>query len=87
MAGARRWERRRRGAISIGGEKGNTGLPSGVSGKEPTANADVRDGFDPRVRKIPWGGHGSPLQYSCLEDPLDRGAWQAAVRGVAKSQK
>ena len=33
----------------------------------------------------PRGGHGSPLQYSCLENPMDRGAWGAAVRGVVKS--
>ena len=45
------------------------------------------------VKKMPAGagdireGHGNPLQYSCLENPLDRGAWQAAVRGVARSQK
>ena len=32
------------------------------------------------------GGHGNPLQYSCLENPMNRGAWQAAVHGVAKSQ-
>ena len=32
------------------------------------------------------GGHGNPLQYSCLEDPMDRGAWRATVHGVAKSQ-
>ena len=32
------------------------------------------------------GGNGSPLQYSCLENPLDRGAWWATVQGVAKSQ-
>ena len=34
-----------------------------------------RDGFDPWVGKIPSGGHGNPLQYSCLEDPVDRQAW------------
>ena len=33
------------------------------------------------VRKIPGGGHGNPLQYSCLENPMDRGAWEATVRG------
>ena len=33
----------------------------------------------------PGGGHGNPLQYSCLENPMDRGAWQATVHGVAKS--
>ena len=35
----------------------------------------MRLGFDPWVGKIPGGGHGSPLQYSCLENPMDRGAW------------
>ena len=33
----------------------------------------------------PEGGHGNPLQYSCLENPMDRGAWQATVPGAAKS--
>ena len=37
--------------------------------------------FDPRVGKIPGGGHVYPLQYSCLENPMDRGAWQATVIG------
>ena len=36
-------------------------------------------GFDPPVRKIPEGGHGNPLQYSCLENPMDRRAWWATV--------
>ena len=36
--------------------------------------------------RSPGGGHGNPLQYSCLENPVDRGAWQAAVRSVAESQ-
>ena len=36
--------------------------------------------------RSPGGGHGNPLQYSCLEKPMDRGAWWAAVHGVAKSQ-
>ena len=35
---------------------------------------------------VPGGGHGNPLQYSCLENPMDRGAWWATVRGVAKSR-
>ena len=34
----------------------------------------------------PGGGHGNPLQYSCLENPMDGGAWQATVPGVTKSQ-
>ena len=37
-------------------------------------------------RKIPWGRHGNSLQYSCLENPMDRGAWQTTVHWVAKSQ-
>ena len=38
-----------------------------------------RCGFNPQVGKIPRGGHGGPLQYSCLENPMDRGAWRATV--------
>ena len=40
--------------------------------------------FDPWVGKIPEGGNGRPLQYSCLENPMDRGAWRATVHGVTK---
>ena len=36
--------------------------------------------------RSPGGGHGNPLQYSCLENPMDRGAWWATAHGVAKSQ-
>ena len=54
----------------------------------PPANAgNGRDvGSIPGSRRSPGGGHGSPLQYSCLEDPMDRGAWQATVHRVTKSQ-
>ena len=45
-----------------------------------------RLGFDPWVGKIPGEGNGYPLQYSCLENSMDRGAWQATVHGVTKSQ-
>ena len=44
-----------------------------------------KTGFDPWVGKIPGGGHGYPLQYSCLENSIDRGAWQATVHGVTES--
>ena len=55
--------------------------------KNPPANAgDMRIEFSPLVGKIPGGGHGNPLQYSCLENPMDRGAWRAIVHWVAKSQ-
>ena len=57
--------------------------------KNPLANAgDIRDmGLIPVSGRSPGGGHGNPLQYSCLENPVDIGAWQATVYGVAKSQK
>ena len=45
-----------------------------------------RPGFDPWVGKIPGGGHGNPLQYSCLENSMDRGAWWVTVHRVAKSR-
>ena len=40
--------------------------------------------FDPWVGKIPGGGNGYPLQYSCLDNPMDRGAWQATVHGATE---
>ena len=40
---------------------------------------------EPGLGRSPGGGHGSPLQYSCLENPMDRGAWWAMVPRVAKS--
>ena len=58
--------------------------------KNPLANAGyVRDaGSIPELGRSPGGGHGSPLQYSCLENSMDRGAWWATVHsrpGVTKS--
>ena len=38
-----------------------------------------RGGFDPWVGKIPGGGHGNPFQYSCLQNPVDRGAWPQSI--------
>ena len=43
-------------------------------------------GSIPGLRGSPGGGNGNPLQYSCLRNPMDRGAWRATVHGVAKSQ-
>ena len=56
--------------------------------KNPPAIAgDVRDvGLIPRSIRSHGGGHDNPLQYSCLENPVHRGAWQATVHGVAQSQ-
>ena len=55
--------------------------------KNPPANAgDVRDkGLIPGLGRSPGGGHGNPLQYSCLENPMDREAWLATVHRVAES--
>ena len=53
----------------------------------PTSAEDLRDASSiPGSGKYPGGEHGSPLQYSCLENPMDRGAWCAAVLGVTKSR-
>ena len=53
----------------------------------PANTEDVIDaGLIPGLGKFPEGGHGNPFQYSCLENPMDRGAWRAMVRRVAKSQ-
>ena len=56
--------------------------------KNPPANGgDVRDmGSIPGLGRAPGGGHDKPLQYSCLENPKDRGAWQVRVHRVTKSQ-
>ena len=64
------------------------GFPGGSVLKNLPANArDVRDmGLIPGSGRFPGGGHGNPLQYSCLENSMDRGTWQATVHRVAKSQ-
>ena len=70
------------------GIKGFGGFPGGANGKEPTCQGrlDVRDtGSIPGSRRSPGGGHSSSLQHSCLENLVDRGAWQAAVHGVTQS--
>ena len=60
-------------------------FPSGSDGKEFAYNA--RDlGSIPGLARYAGGGHGYPLQYSCLLNPMDRGAWRATVHGVQKSQ-
>ena len=55
----------------------------GSDGKESTCNAGGQ-GLIPGWQKTPGEGNGNPLQYSCLENPMDRGAWQVIVHGVAK---
>ena len=58
-------------------------FPGGADGKESTCN--VGDlGLIPGLGRSPEGGHGKPLQYSCLENSMDRGAWWATVQGVTE---
>ena len=61
------------------------GFPDGSDGKESACNAGDL-GSIPVSGRSPGGGHGNPLQYSCLGNSMDRGAWRATVHGVAKSQ-
>ena len=63
-------------------------FPSGASGKESVCQCmrHKRPEFKPWVGKIPGEGHGYPLQYFCLENPMDRGAWWASVYRVSKSR-
>ena len=63
------------------------GCPDGARGKEPPANAgDIREsGSIPGLKRFPVEVHSNPLQYSFLENPTDREAWQAAVHRVAKT--
>ena len=60
-------------------------FPVSSAGKESTCNAGD-PGSIPELGRSPGGGHGNPLQYSCLENPMDRGVWWATVHRVAQSQ-
>ena len=72
------------GLSDMGGGASQVAL---VIKKLPANAGDIRDvGSTPGMGRSFGGGHGNPLQYSCLENPMDRGAWQATVHGVAKSQ-
>ena len=55
-----------------------------TDGKESACSTGDLDSI-PRLGKTPGEGDGNPLQYSCLENPMDRGAWQSTVHGVTKS--
>ena len=61
------------------------GFPDGSDGQESACNAGDPSSI-PESGRSPGEGNGNPLQYSCLENSMDRGAWQATVHGVAKSQ-
>ena len=60
-------------------------FPGGLDGKASAYNAGD-PGSVPGLGRSPGEGNGNPLQYFCLENPMDRGAWWAAVHGVAKSR-
>ena len=68
---------------SSGDIRSGAGLPWGLSGKESTCQC-MRRGFGPWSGKIPGEGNDYPLQYSSLENSMDRGAWWATVHGVVK---
>ena len=61
------------------------GFPGGSEGKASACNAGDL-GSIPGLGRSPGEGNGNPLQYSCLENPMDGGAWWARVHGVAKSR-
>ena len=65
----------------------NIVILGGASSKELPANVgDIRDAvLVPGSERSSGGGHGNPLWYSCLENPMDRGTWRATVHKVAKS--
>ena len=62
-----------------------SGFPGGSDGKEPACSL-ADPGWIPRLGRSPGEGNGSPLQYSCLENPVDRGACWATIHGVTKSR-
>ena len=66
----------------------NTGFPGGIVAKNLPANAeDARDVSSiPGLGRSPGEGNGNPLQYSCLGNPMYRGAWWAIVHGVVNNQ-
>ena len=63
----------------------STAFPGGSDSKEPACNAGD-SGSIPRSGKSPEKGNGNPLQYSCLENSVDRRAWWATVHGITKNQ-
>ena len=74
--------------IFVGSIVFHNGFPNGLVGKEPACNARGSGdmGLIPGSGRSPEGENDNPLQYSCLKNPKDRGAWHAAVQRVIKSQ-
>ena len=69
---------------SIVEENVETDLSVSLTNQMPASAGDVIMGSIPALGRSPGGGHGNPLQYTSLENPMDRGAWQATVHGVAE---
>ena len=65
--------------------KSQKGFPGGSEVKASACNAED-SGLIPESGRAPGEGNGNPLQYSCLENPMDRGAWLTTVHTVAKGQ-
>ena len=66
--------------------KSTMGIPGGSVVKNPPANAGVL-GLIPESGRSPGEGNGNPLHYSCLGNPMDRGAWCATVHGISKEME
>ena len=88
------WVRRRQSACEPSGKEWNCmrvsinmGFPGGGSDSKVSACNAGDWGSIPGLGRSPGGGRDNPLQYSCLENSMDRGGWWATVHGVAKSQK
>ena len=77
------WEVQERGDICI--HTTDLGFPGGSDGKESACNAGDL-GLISGLGRSPGEGNGNPLQYSCLENSMEKGAWWTTVHGVAKSQ-
>ena len=71
--------------LSYQGTNPTMGFPGGSDGKESACNAGD-PGSKPELARSPGEGNGNPLQYSCLKNSMDRGAWRAPVHGVTNSQ-
>ena len=71
--------------MSLYASKKKRGFPGGSEGKASACNMEDL-GSIPGLGRSPGDGKGHPLQYSCLENSMDRGAWQITVHGVTKSQ-
>ena len=77
-------QRRKCGYVNITQEYTCKGFPGGSDGKEPDCSSGD-PGLIPGLGRSPGEGNGNPLQFSCLENPMGRGAWQARVHGGKKS--